>query len=56
MSNNDTNIIKILNSLLEEIETIENLEWLILVITKCGFLSQAKKFINIFDLKAFNKD
>lgn len=67
--NNDANVIKILNSLLQEIETIENfiakvqndLEWLNLVITKCGFppqpsKTQAKKFINkrlyinIFDL------
>lgn len=69
INNNDTKVIKILYSLLQELENIElfiktnnnNLEWLNLVITKCGFppepsLRKARGFIkkrlyiNIFDL------
>lgn len=69
INNNDAKVIKILYSLLQELENIENfiktnnnnLEWLNLVITKCGFplepsLTKARKFIkkrlyiNIFDL------
>ena len=69
INNNDVKVIKILHLLLQELENIENfiktnnnnLEWLNLVITKCGFppelsLTKARGFIkkrlyiNIFDL------